>query len=44
MFSVELFIGDTVVVGTDGFVDNVFDWEKAAAMSVSKGMGTVLRQ
>ena len=33
----ELQVGDTVVVGTDGFLDNVFDLEKAAAVSVFKG-------
>ena len=33
----ELQVGDTVVVGTDGFLDNVFDCEKAAAMSVFRG-------
>ena len=35
----ELHVGDTVVVGTDGFLDNVFDLEKAAAVSVFRGDG-----
>ena len=35
----ELQVGDLVVVGTDGFLDNVFDAEKAAAVSVFKGDG-----
>lgn len=34
-----LLIGDTVVVGTDGLFDNMFEWEKAAAVSLFKGDG-----
>ena len=35
----ELLAGDSVVVGTDGLFDNVFDWETAAAVSMFKKAG-----
>ena len=35
----ELLAGDSVVVGTDGLFDNLFDWETAAAVSLFKRAG-----
>lgn len=37
--SVELLAGDSVVVGTDGLFDNLFDWETAAAVLMFQKAG-----